>query len=397
LNEFLLFSPKRESTSAGIAATCSGRLIAGVNGAKRMRMQSTTQPAICAHELPFRGARFRRRTVFSIVPNPRLSHLRGLMRIVIADDDTFSRTLTRLTLERSGYEVIAVENGRLAMDRLSGPGAPRLALLDWVMPGMDGPDVCRAIRARPDRSYIYIVLLTSKESKADLVAGLEAGADDYLTKPCHYDELMARLRTGQRILDLQDRLVFDARHDSLTLLPNRAGFMDRLARCVDRAKKNRDYRFAVLFVDLDRFKSVNDNLGHPAGDELLVQVGERLLLSIRGNDAVAHASGTQPIERGPHEDMLARIGGDEYAILLDDIRSAADAMKVARRIRNELTPAFDIAGRRFHISASVGISLNAAGCGDAEGMLRDADAAMYRSKAAGSVATARKLNYKQRA
>ena len=243
--------------SAGIAATCSGRLIAGVNGAKRMRMQSTTQPAICAHELPFRGARFRRRTVFSIVPNPRLSHLRDLMRIVIADDDTFSRTLTRLTLERSGYEVIAVENGRLAMDRLSGPGAPRLALLDWVMPGMDGPDVCRAIRARPDRSYIYIVLLTSKESKADLVAGLEAGADDYLTKPCHYDELMARLRTGQRILDLQDRLVFDARHDSLTLLPNRAGFMDRLARCVDRAKKNRDYRFAVLFVDLDRFKSVN--------------------------------------------------------------------------------------------------------------------------------------------
>jgi two-component system, cell cycle response regulator len=319
------------------------------------------------------------------------------MRIVIADDDTFSRRLTQRTLERSGYEVIAVENGCLAIDHLSRPGAPRLALLDWVMPGLDGPDVCRAIRVRPDASYIYIILLTSKESKADLVAGLEAGADDYLTKPCHSDELMARLRTGQRILDLQDRLVHDARHDSLTMLPNRAGFMERLARCVDRSKKNRDYRFAVLFVDLDHFKSVNDNLGHPAGDELLVQVGERLLISIRRNDAFAPASGIQPIGRTPHEDILARIGGDEYAIVLDNIRNAADAKKVATRIRNELTPAFHIGGRRFHISASIGISLNAAGYGDAEEMLRDADAAMYRSKATGSVGTGRKLNHKRRA
>ncbi len=309
-------------------------------------------------------------------------------KIVIADDDTVTRRLTQRTLENCGYEVIAVENGCLALDRISDAGAPRLALLDWVMPGLDGPAVCRAIRARRDAPYTYIILLTSKESKADLVAGLEAGADDYLTKPCHTDELMARLRTGQRIIDLQDRLIHDARHDSLTLLPNRTGFLDRLTRCVDRSKRDTNYRFAVLFVDLDRFKAVNDGLGHPAGDELLIQVAERLRISIRRDETFGRVS----------EDILARIGGDEFTILLDNIRSAADATRVAMRIQNELIPSFLIAGRRLHISASIGISVNTAGYCDAEEMLSDADAAMYRSKAAGTVGTPREVNaHKKRA
>jgi two-component system cell cycle response regulator len=310
------------------------------------------------------------------------------MRIVVADDDTFSRRLAQRILENSGYEVIAVDNGCLALDRLSGNDAPRLALLDWVMPGLDGPDVCRAIRARLAVPYIYIVLLTSKESKADLVAGLEAGADDYLTKPCHADELMARLRTGQRILGLQDRLVHDARHDFLTQLPNRAGFMDRLAQCVDRSKTDRDYRFAVLFVDLDRFKAVNDNLGHPAGDELLIQVAERLLESVRNNETVSAVSDTEPFARRPHDDILARIGGDEFTIILDNIRNTGDATRVAERIRNELIPPFRIDGRWLSVSASIGISVNADGYCAAEQMLCCADAAMYRSKTAGRLASA---------
>jgi two-component system cell cycle response regulator len=220
------------------------------------------------------------------------------MKIVIADDDTFSLRLTQGTLENSGYEVAAVENGCLALEHLTAVGAPRLALLDWVMPGLDGPAVCRAIRARPDASYIYIILLTSKESKADLVAGLEAGADDYLTKPSHPEELTARLRTGQRIIELEDRLIHDARHDSVTLLRNRTGFLDRLTQCVDHSKKDLNYRFAVLFVDLDRFKAVNDNLGHPAGDELLIQVAERLRISIRADDTIPAVSGIKPFDRG---------------------------------------------------------------------------------------------------
>lgn len=317
-------------------------------------------------------------------------------KIVIADDDIFSRRLTQRTLERSGYEVTAVENGCLALDRLSDAGAPRLALLDWVMPGLDGPAVCRAIRARLNAPYTYIILLTSKESKADLVAGLEAGADDYLTKPCHPDELIARFRTGQRIIDLQDRLSHDARHDSLTLLPNRTGFLDRLTQCVNRSKIDRNYRFAVLFVDLNRFKAVNDNLGHPAGDELLIQVAERLRISIRGSDTVRQVSGIKPAARGPHEDILARIGGDEFTILLDNIRNTADATRIATRIRNELIPSFRISGRRLHISASIGISVNTAGYCDAEEMLGDADAAMYRAKATGTVGTAREVNARKR-
>jgi len=311
------------------------------------------------------------------------------MRIVIAEDDPFSRRLAQGTLEKAGYEVIAVDNGCLALDRLSGTGTPRLALLDWVMPGLDGPDVCRAIRARLDVPYIYIVLLTSKESKADLIAGLEAGADDYLTKPYHPEELTARLRTGQRILKLQDRLVHDARHDSLTQLPNRASFLDRLAQCVNRSKKDKDYRFAVLFVDLDRFKAVNDSLGHPAGDELLVQVAERLLGAIRGNETGSSASDIKPFARGPHDDILARIGGDEFTILLDNIGNVAAATRVATRIRNELIPSFWIDGRSLHISASIGISVNGDGNCDAEKMLHGADAAMYRSKATGRLETAR--------
>jgi two-component system cell cycle response regulator len=308
------------------------------------------------------------------------------MRIVIADDDAFSRRLAQRTLETSGYEVIGVENGCLALDRLCGIDAPRLALLDWVMPGLDGPEVCRAIRARVDVPYTYIILLTSKESKADLVAGLEAGADDYLTKPCHSDELMARLRTGQRILALQDRLVHDARHDSLTQLPNRAGYLDRLAQCVDRSRRDHDYRFAVLFVDLDRFKDVNDSLGHPAGDELLIQVSERLLGSIREREDDSMESDVSPFSFRPHDDILARIGGDEFTIILDNIRNVADATRVANRIRNELIPSFRIEGRSLHISASIGISVNAEGCCNAEKMLHGADAAMYRAKATRSPA-----------
>jgi two-component system cell cycle response regulator len=277
------------------------------------------------------------------------------MRIVIADDDALSRRLTRLTLRHAGYDVQAVEDGCRALDSLSRAGAPRLALLDWVMPELDGPSVCRAIRARTNQPYVYIILLTSKESKGDLVAGLAAGADDYLIKPCHAEELKARLRTGQRILSLQDRLFFDARHDSLTRLPNRAYFLDRLAQCVNRSKEDEHYRFAVLFVDLDRFKAVNDSLGHSAGDELLTQVAERLIRSIRRDRRSSRPSGINSVHGASREDILARLGGDEFTILLDDIRDAAAATRVAKRIQDNLNLSFPVANSQVEIRASIGI------------------------------------------
>jgi len=135
------------------------------------------------------------------------------MKILIAEDDDMSRRLLQKTLERAGYEVQAVENGRLAQDELCRSDGPRLALLDWEMPEVDGPGVCRAVRAREEKAYVYMIFLTSKESSDDKVAGLRSGADDYLTKPFNAEELKARLRTGMRILHLEDRLV-EARRPS---------------------------------------------------------------------------------------------------------------------------------------------------------------------------------------
>src|SRR5580658_5784387 len=185
------------------------------------------------------------------------------MKILIADDDEMSRRLLGRTLEREGYEVIAVENGRLALQQLSLPEGPRLALLDWMMPELDGPGVCLEVRKQHERPYIHIVLVTSRASKQDIVAGLEAGADDYLTKPWDPTELTARLRVGRRILQLEDRLVearetmrFKASHDPLTSLFNRGVIVDLLSRELSRtSRENRST--VVMLGDLDQFKNVN--------------------------------------------------------------------------------------------------------------------------------------------
>jgi predicted signal transduction protein with EAL and GGDEF domain len=305
------------------------------------------------------------------------------MKILIADDDAISRCLVQKTLEREGYEVLVVENGSSAAECLSSDEGPRLALLDWVMPELDGLSVCRQIRGRSNHPYVYMILLTSKESKEDMVRGFEAGADDYLTKPCDPKELKARLRAGQRILKLQDKLIQEARQDPLTRLPNRTFFLDQLARRVTRAKRRPDYIFAVLFVDIDGFKIVNDSLGHFAGDQLIVQIAERLVSSVRREDLVSCLADVKGPVHQSGEDTLARMGGDEFTILLDDIRNASDGIRVAERIRQILASPFLISGQKVSITASIGIAISATGYSTAEDILRDADTAMYRAKALG--------------
>src|SRR5713226_2039822 len=230
------------------------------------------------------------------------------MKILIADDDALSRRLLEKTLERAGYVVTAVENGRQAVEQLVRQDAPRLALLDWMMPEIDGTGVCREVRRRRDHGYVYMVLLTSKESKEDIVTGLRSGADDYLTKPFNAEELKARLRTGRRILELEDHLVeareqmrFKATHDHLTTLWNRGVIMDLLGRELTRSQRENGCT-AVLLGDLDRFKSVNDTHGHLVGDQVLREVARRLLLSVRSYD------------------FVGRYGGEEFLVVLNNCR-----------------------------------------------------------------------------
>jgi predicted signal transduction protein with EAL and GGDEF domain len=305
-------------------------------------------------------------------------------RILIADDDLVTRRLLQKTLERAGYQVVAVENGYMALESLSSKFGPRLALLDWLMPGLNGLEICREIRRHSEFPYIYIILLTAKAAKVDVVRGLEAGADDYITKPCDAEELKARLRSGERILKLEDKLTYDALHDPLTQLPNRSFFLERLTLCVSWGMLHPEYKFAVLSIDMDRFKVVNDSLGISAGDWLLVQIADRLLGSIRRDDAIlrsAEAGGLagQPVPSG----ILARLGGDKFTILLDDIGDASEGIRVAERIQQNIQAPFDLDGQAVFTTASVGIAFSGTGYSAAEDMLGDANTAMARAKALG--------------
>ena len=294
------------------------------------------------------------------------------MKILIADDEALSRRLLEKTLERAGYEVIAVENGRAAVRQLCQVDGPRLALLDWVMPELDGPGVCREVRRQQDASYVYMVLLTSKESKEDIVAGLESGADDYLTKPFNVDELKARLRTGERILHLEGRLVearemmrFKATHDALTSIWNRGVIMDLLGRELMRSQREEGCTI-VLLGDVDHFKAVNDTHGHLVGDEVLQEIARRLLLAIRSYD------------------FVGRYGGEEFLLVLNNCNpqfAEARAEDIRRVVGNR--PIQTLAGPQ-QITMSFGLLLSDAwGVRPVEELLHEVDAALYAAKAAG--------------
>ena len=294
------------------------------------------------------------------------------MRILIADDEAMSRRLLQITLERAGYEVIAVENGRQAADRICTIDGPRLVLLDWVMPELDGPGVCREVRKRKDQSYVYMVLLTSKEAKEDVIAGLESGADDYLTKPFDAEELKARLRTGLRILGLENRLVeareemrFKASHDALTTLWNRGVILELLTRELSRAHRE-NATTVIILCDIDHFKAVNDSFGHLIGDEVLRETAKRLLASVRSYD------------------FVGRYGGEEFLVVLNNCDSAF-AFARAEEIRNTIAqrPVQTSTGP-VPVTMSLGLLLSHEwGTRPAEELLHEVDAALYAAKRAG--------------
>jgi two-component system, cell cycle response regulator len=294
------------------------------------------------------------------------------MRVLIADDDAVSLRLLQKTLERADYEVTAVTNGRSAMEELCVPEGPRLALLDWVMPEFDGPAVCRAVRKERGQRHVHLVLLTSKDSKQDIVRGLESGADDYLIKPFDPEELKARLRSGLRILQLEDKLLeareemrYKATHDSLTSLLNRGTIAELLSRELIRAKREKKCTIAVM-GDLDHFKAINDTYGYPVGDEVLREVARRLLGSVRSYD------------------FVGRYGGEEFLLVLNNC-SASKALSRAEEIRNAVSRTMIPTSKGpLSITLSLGAAANAGEeSKTVEEVLCQADRALYEAKAAG--------------
>jgi PAS domain S-box-containing protein len=197
--------------------------------------------------------------------------------------------------------------------------------------------------------------------------------------------MLAILKDVTELKQAQEKLLHDAFHDPLTNLPNRALFLDRLERTVARAKRHGDYKFAVLFIDIDRFKIVNDSLGHHAGDELIIQFSKRILHSLRLEDVISRptTSHSPANEWNTKDDTLARLGGDEFTVLLDDLRSPTDSIRVASRIQQSLVEPFVIAGQEVFTTASIGIAASSQSYASAADVLRDADIAMYRAKAQG--------------
>jgi PAS domain S-box-containing protein len=197
--------------------------------------------------------------------------------------------------------------------------------------------------------------------------------------------MLAILKDITELKQAQEKLVHDAFHDSLTNLPNRALFLDRLERTVARAKRHKDYKFAVLFIDIDRFKVVNDSLGHNAGDELIIEVSRRILNTLRLEDVISRPATPHSLtsEWTTKDDTLARLGGDEFTVLLDDLRSPTDSIRVASRIQQSFAEPFLIGGQEVFTTASIGIAASSQSYTSAADVLRDADIAMYRAKVQG--------------
>ena len=292
------------------------------------------------------------------------------MKILIADDDATSRLVLAGVLKKHGHEVLVTVDGAVAWEAMQQPDAPKLAILDWMMPGLAGVDVCRRIRSLGLDEPPYLILLTSRGEKADIVAGLEAGADDYLAKPFDAGELQARVDVGRRITDLQaklreahDLLAYEATHDPLTGALNRRAFGEILSRSLLEEDRHR-FGLAVGVCDIDEFKKVNDVHGHQVGDEVLSGLVQLLTSQLRGYDT------------------LCRLGGDEFAVLATHL-GRADVRSLYERARTVVadTPIPTRTGD-LTITITFGVSVWRDGH-SADELLVEADTALYRAKSAG--------------
>lgn len=344
--------------------------------------------------------------------------------ILIVDDNPNNLKILFDFLKESGFKVLVAKDGESAIEKLQ-EVSPNIILLDVMMPGIDGFETCYRLKASVATKDIPVIFMTALTDRVDKVKGLSMGAVDYITKPFQQEEVLARVQLHLRLrnvtktleeqnvllkeeiearkeaeaalqkltseleervasqtaeltqavnelqqahvqlLEREKKLGHDAFHDALTELPNRAWFMNRLQQAIDLSYRREDYLYAVLFIDLDRFKVVNDSLGHLVGDELLKSVARKLQACLR------------------HTDAVARFGGDEFVLLLEDIKDIEEPNRVAERIQHQLRQPFNLDDYEVFTEISIGIIFSTMGYDRPEDVLRDADIAMYHAKAQG--------------
>ena len=334
------------------------------------------------------GSEFLDRTLLDNL-SPSLASSKEVGRVLIVDDTLTNRCILAKLLQRVGYTVYQAEDGPTALV-LAQTYLPNVILLDIVMPGMDGYEVCTRLQAEAETAAIPIIFLSALDAPFDKVKAFQEGAADYVTKPFQSAEVLARVRhqinlqmaqAAQRQLNaelesrVQERthllqiahsqLMEVAMIDRLTRLPNRLMFVKQIAGAMTIAQITPEAHFAVVFLDCDRFKRINDSLGHRAGDRLLRGVAHRL---------------NQIKLQQPTIDTIARFGGDEFALLLTHIPNRNSVMTIADEVLSALAQPFSLAGRQIFINASIGLVWGDPSYVAAEHLLRDADVAMYRAK-----------------
>jgi diguanylate cyclase (GGDEF)-like protein len=323
--------------------------------------------------------------------------------ILIVDDRVDNLRVLSASLMKRGYQVRCAKNGTIALLAAS-KEPPDLILLDVKMPEMDGYQVCQKLKEEANTKDIPVIFCSALDDVLDKVKAFSVGGVDYITKPFEIEEIIIRIehqlalqaakaeisrlnaeleekvrqRTAQlenaisqlheeieRHKQTQQLLIRQTLHDALTGLPNRILFMEHLQKSIERTLRNKNYLFAVLFIDLDRFKIINDSWGHSTGDRLLIEIGNIFQNSIRAMD------------------IVARLSGDEFSILLDDLDNFQDAIAIAKRLLNRFLSPIDLGERQVFSGASIGIVFGSSNYHKGIELMRDADIAMYRAKALG--------------
>ena len=284
------------------------------------------------------------------------------MKILLVEDSYLERTKLGCFLRDWGFDYVAIGSGTEAVKLLESADPPDLALLDWLLPGLDGIDVLRRIRKLSQGNYVYTVMLTAKAHKQDRIKAMEAGADDYLAKPVDPAELRSRIMVGKRILELQQSLRFAATYDLLTMLLNRSEILAALEREVSRGARD-DKPASIILGDIDNFKRVNDTLGNAAGDEVLKEVARRLKADLR-----------------PY-DVVGRYGGGTFLLILPGC-NLANGSRRADDIR-KLVAGKSISTRVGETSVTISLGVTSTGhsryCSPAE-FLGEADTSLYAAK-----------------